>query len=148
MTHVYQSLDKDSKISIFQKCQRYLVKNYPGSEFIISRHYLRSGHNKVLDMMLKLYKEFNGSIYQDDDCLIFYKIFDIKEGVDEIYKKYDKESDENGNTILIIFATFDNKKSNIPQIIATELSKEIQKISFSRNGKFRMYDLSKFSSKF
>lgn len=147
MTYVYQSLNKDEKINIFQKCQEFLVANYPDSEFIVRRSFLSSGRNKTLETLVKIYKDFNGNVYVDDNCLVFYKIFDVS-GIDEIYKKYDNESDANGNTIFVIFATFNVQKSNIYEIIKKELGGEINNISFSRNGKFKIYNLTKFSDRF
>lgn len=148
MNYVYQSLSKDKKINIFQKCQEFLIKNHPNSEFIIRKNLLSQQNKKTLETLLKLYKNFNGNVYLNQDCLVFYKIFDIKNGIDEIYKKYDMPSDENGNLIFVVFAVFDKNKTNISEIIEKELENKIEKISFSREGKFKIYSLAKLAKKF
>ena len=147
MNNVYQSLPTQEKIKIFQRCQEILVKNHPTSEFIIRRSLLQSKNNKFIETLVKLYKDFNGNVYSDKDCLVFYKIFDIND-LNDVYKKYDKPSEEEGNSIFIIFATFNKQVTNIQELISRELENKIQKISFSREGKFKVYDLKKFSSKF
>jgi hypothetical protein len=148
MNHVYQSLNKEEKIRIFEKCQQFLVSNYPDSEFIVRKSFLKNRNNKFLMTLINLYKNFNGNVYVNNDCLIFYKIFDIKDGINEIYKKYDGPSDENGNLIFIVFATFNEGKIDIGRVIEKELENKIEKISFSREGKFKIYNLKKFSLKF
>lgn len=150
MTHIYQSLPSESRIKIFQQVQAFLIKNYPSSEFIVRRNFLTYGKHKMLETLLKLYKEFNGSIYNSPNCIVFYKIFNVSgegaEGLADIYKKYDKPSDEEGNTVFIVFATY-NEGADIPEILASELQGQIKNIAFSREGKFKIYSLERFIKK-
>jgi len=71
MNSVYQSLSQDEKINIFKRCQELLIRDHPDSEFIIRKSFLTI-RNKSLETLIKLYKEFNGNVYFDQDCLIFY----------------------------------------------------------------------------
>jgi hypothetical protein len=148
MTRLYQSLSKEERVELFVKCQEFLIKNHPKSEFILRRNFLKKLNSPSLQTLMKLYKEFNGSVYAEENCIIFFKIFSIKDGLTEIYKKYDKMSDDQGNTIFIVFAAFDEKKINIYELIRRELMGEISQISFSREGKFKIYPLDKLAKKF
>jgi hypothetical protein len=148
MTYIYQSLSQAEKIRIFQRCQELLLRYNPESEFVVRRSFLSKTPPKTLETLVKLYRNFNGSVLLKEDTLIFFKILDIQKGIEEIYAKYDKPSDGVGNTILIVFATFDSQKTDIKSLIQQELQGEIQKISFSRRGKFKIYDLNRLAEKF
>jgi len=148
MTYVYQSLSKDEKIKIFKKCQELLLKYYPKSEFVVRRSFLSGKRHKTLETLVKLYRDFNGNVIIRDDTLIFFKILNIKDGLKDIYAKYDKPSDDVGNTILVTFAVFLSKMTDIKALIQEELEGQIEKIAFSRNGKFRIYSLDKLAEKF
>jgi len=147
MNQPYQSLSQDQKITVFQRCQELLVKNHPKSEFILRKNFL-SSNQKTIQTLTKLYKEFNGNIYMERDCLIFYKMFDIKNGIEELQKRYDSASDDNGNLIFITFAIFNSKRMSIRRVIETQLQGQVEKISFSREGEFKIYNLKKLASKF
>ena len=147
MTSIYQSLSKAEKIKIFQKCQQLLVQYHPDSEFIVRRSLLNGKRTKTIETLIKLYKDFNGSVYLDDNSVIFFKMFNLTDA-QELYKKYELPSEDNADTVFIIFATFNSKMTNIKAIIDTELRGEVKKIAFSREGKFRIHPLAALKAKF
>lgn len=147
MTHTYQTLQTSDRIKLFKECQRLLIKNHPTSEFIVRRNILSGARTKSLETLIKLYQEFNGKVYIDDNCVVFFKIFDIQDGIEEIYKKYDEISNDEGNTLFIVFSTFVKDDAKIQEIVKKELSSKVKKISFSRNGKFKLYPIDRLISR-
>ena len=101
----------------------------------------------MIETLIKLYMDFNGSVYVDDNIVVFFKMLNA-DNLDEIYKKFNQASEDNSNTIFVVFAVFNKKKANVRQIIDQELNGEAKKIAFSREGKFKIYSLSAIRAKF
>ena len=146
MTYSYQSLSKEEKIKIFQKCQSFLVKNYPKSEFIARKSILSGIRSSSVQILIKLFKDFNGEVYWKDDAILFFKTF-IAKDLEEVQKKIHSLSEKDGDTIFIIFATYKSNSLDIKELARSELSGIIKNISFSRSGRFKFYGLDRFLKK-
>jgi hypothetical protein len=143
-------LSKEEKIAFFQKCQDLLMKNQPGSEFVLRT---ASAHNK--NYFLDLFLKYKGLAYSSERLAVLFnkrKYTSLAEAQESYWKDLFDPPHKNPRCYTVDFITTKLNKSLLAEIdpIADEDLDYVcflraSKVSFFKKKDFRESLFEKFT---